>query len=59
MAFPVLLALKSASIYVLGWVLWSILRPYLSKSSLDKVTGPPSQSWLTGIQNGRGNDPVC
>ncbi len=38
-------------VFVLGgaaWLLWKLLRPYVMRSTLDNLPGPPSQSFLYG-----------
>lgn len=37
--------------FVLGgaaWLLWKLLRPYVVRSALDNLPGPPSHSFLYG-----------
>ncbi|KAM5537055.1 hypothetical protein V8D89_009201 [Ganoderma adspersum] len=36
---------------VVGYVSWFFLQPYVVKSSLDNIPGPPRQSWFTGNLN--------
>ena len=33
---------------VVGYVSWYFLQPYVVKSSLDNIPGPPRRSWFTG-----------
>ena len=34
---------------VLLYIGWRVLRPYLSKSPLDNLPGPKSESWISGM----------
>lgn len=42
------LFLQGAVLYIVTRVLWPILRRALVKSPLDKIPGPPSESFMTG-----------
>ena len=33
---------------LVGYVSWYFLKPYVVRSSLDSIPGPPRQSWFTG-----------
>ena len=41
--------LQAVLLPVVSYVLWSIFRPFVVKSSLSNIPGPPAESWWKGV----------